>query len=292
MPRRLLEQRARAFDYLFDAVVVTNLEGTIIDWNAGAERLYGYGRSEVLGKPVSMLHAPEDVEERIREVIGTVKRDEIWSGEIKMVRKDGTVGWTEVVVVPVTNDDGETIGALGVNRDITERVQTEEELARLAHYDPITGLANRSLLLDRLDRMLLHVRRTKESFAVLFIDLDGFKRINDNAGHRVGDQVLKEAAQRMERSLRESDTVSRLGGDEFVVLVDRVGVPEDAGRVARKLLGTLREPVEVAGRKHRLSGSIGIAIYPFHGTTADDLLTYADDAMYRAKRRGKDNFQY
>jgi len=292
MPRRLLEQRARAFNYLFDAVVVTDLAGTIIDWNAGAERLYGYERSEVLGKPVSMLHAPEDVEERIREVIGTVKRDEIWSGEIKMVRKDGTIGWTEVVVVPVTNDDGETIGALGVNRDITERVQSEEELARLAHYDPITGLANRSLLLDRLDRMLLHVRRTKESFAVLFIDLDGFKRINDNAGHRVGDQVLKEAAQRMERSLRESDTVSRLGGDEFVVLVDRVGVPEDAGRVARKLLGTLREPVEVAGRKHRLSGSIGIAIYPFHGTTADDLLTYADDAMYRAKRRGKDNFQY
>lgn len=292
MPRRLLEQRARAFNYLFDAVVVTDLAGTIIDWNAGAERLYGYERSEVLGKPVSMLHAPEDVEERIREVIGTVKRDEIWSGEIKMVRKDGTIGWTEVVVVPVTNDDGETIGALGVNRDITERVQSEEELARLAHYDPITGLANRSLLLDRLDRMLLHVRRTKESFAVLFIDLDGFKRINDNAGHRVGDQVLKEAAQRMERSLRESDTVSRLGGDEFVVLVDRVGVPEDAGRVARKLLGTLREPVEVAGRKHRLSGSIGIAIYPFHGTTADELLTYADDAMYRAKRRGKDNFQY
>jgi len=292
MPRRLLEQRARAFNYLFDAVVVTDLAGTIIDWNAGAERLYGYERSEVLGKPVSMLHAPEDVEERIREVIGTVKRDEIWSGEIKMVRKDGTIGWTEVVVVPVTNDDGETIGALGVNRDITERVRTEEELARLAHYDPITGLANRSLLLDRLDRMLLHVRRTKESFAVLFIDLDGFKRINDNAGHRVGDQVLKEAAQRMERSLRESDTVSRLGGDEFVVLVDRVGVPEDAGRVARKLLNTLREPVEVAGREHRLSGSIGIAIYPFHGTTADELLTYADDAMYRAKRRGKDNFQY
>ncbi len=285
MDHRTLEQRARAFEHVFDAVVVTDLEGNIADWNVGAERLYGWSREEAVGQPVSILHV-KDEPDRTAEVLGAVEKDGKWAGEIKMLHRDGTVGWIESVVVPLLDDGGQPCGALGINRDITRRVQNEEELVRLATTDPLTGLPNRGLLLDRLEGTLRRAERQLHCFALLFIDLDDFKEINDRGGHLVGDRVLNEVAQDLATALRDCDTVARIGGDEFAVLIEDCSGINDARDVATKVLKSVKRSIEIDGAPCRLTASVGIAVYPSDGHDVSALLGHADEAMYRAKTRG------
>ena len=292
MDRQILEQRARAFDHLFDAVVVTDMEGNIIDWNSGSEALYGYSKDEAIGQPVSILHVPEDVDHVTAEVISTVEKDGKWTGEVRMLHKDGHIGWIESMVVPLFDESNNMVGALGINRDISERVRDKEKLAYLAHYDQLTALPNRYLFLDRLDQMIKHAKRGGSNFALLYIDLDNYKSINDLLGHATGDLVLIKTGQTLKQSLRESDTIARLGGDEFVVLLDNIQSTDEVSTVAEYLVKELHQPCEIDGHAIQLSGSIGIAIYPTNGETADTLLNFADKAMYRAKNKGKDNYQF
>jgi len=282
---RTLEQRARAFEHVFDAVVVTDLEGNIVDWNIGAESLYGWSRAEAVGRPVSILHV-KDEPDRTAEVLNAVETHGKWTGEIKMMHRDGTVGWIESVVVPLLDDAGQPCGALGINRDITRRVQNEEELVRLATTDPLTGLPNRGLLLDRLEGTLRRAERQLHCFALLFIDLDDFKEINDRGGHLVGDRVLKEVAQDLATTLRDCDTVARIGGDEFAVLIEDCSGIDDARDVGAKVLHAVKRTIEIDGTPCRLTASIGISVYPDDGKDATTLLRHADDAMYRAKTLG------
>ncbi|MCK5378683.1 MAG: GGDEF domain-containing protein [Acidobacteria bacterium] len=285
MDLRTLEQRARAFEHVFDAVVVTDLEGIIVDWNVGAEELYGWLRDEAVGQPVSILHV-KDEPDRTEEVLSAVEKDGKWTGEIKMLHRDGTIGWIESVVVPLLDDDEQPCGALGINRDITRRVQDEEELVRLATTDPLTGLPNRGLLLDRLEGTLRRAERQGHCFALLFVDLDDFKDINDRSGHLAGDRVLKEIAQDLIVALRDSDTVARIGGDEFAVLIEECSGINDALDVGAKVLEAVKRSVEIDGAQYRLTASIGIAVYPADGDDAVTLLGHADEAMYRAKTLG------
>ncbi len=285
MDHKTLEQRARAFEHVFDAVVVTDLEGIIVDWNVGAEDLYGWSRDEAVGQPVSFLHV-KDEPDRTAEVLGAVEKEGKWTGEIKMLNRDGTIGWIESVVVPLLDDDGQPCGALGINRDITRRVRNEEELVRLATTDSLTALPNRGLLLDRLEGTIGRAERQKHRFALLFIDLDDFKDINDHGGHLAGDRVLKEIARDLTAALRDSDTVARIGGDEFAVLIEECSGIDDAHDVGAKVLKAVKRSVNIDGTPYRITASVGVAVYPNDGDDISTLMASADEAMYRAKALG------
>jgi diguanylate cyclase (GGDEF)-like protein/PAS domain S-box-containing protein len=193
---------------------------------------------------------------------------------------------------PIFDDRGNFRGYRGVARDITAQVLAEEELARMAHYDALTGLPNRALLQGRLKRAMSRADRGQTLLAVMFLDLDQFKEINDSLGHAVGDAVLKEIAMRLERSLRATDTVARLGGDEFTILLEDVHNVEEISRIADKLLRAIAERADVAGHEMHLSTSIGVTVYPLDNDDADALLRNADLAMYHAKQEGRNNVQF
>ena len=279
----ILKLRARAFDYLFDAVVVTDLQGIIIDWNKGSEILYGYSKEEAMGQPVDMLHVPEDSSKITSEVISAVEKNGKWCGETRMLHKDGTIGWVESMCVPICDDDNQMLGALGVNRNITERKNETARLNHLAHYDQLTKVPNRYLLLDRLSHLITQSARNGYKFALLFIDIDKFKLINDTKGHIFGDLVLKEVALRLQGSIRNSDTLARFGGDEFIILLENISNKSDASTLAETLITTLKTEFIVEDEKVDLSCSIGVAIFPDDGNTTDSLITIADKAMYQTK---------
>ena len=279
----IVKHRGQAFDYLFDAVVVTNLQGIIVDWNKGSETLYGYSKEQAIGQAVNILHVPEDSIKITAEVISTVERRGKWSGEIRMLRKDGSIGWIESMCVPIHDEDGQTIGALGINRDITKRKNETERLQYLAHYDQLTNVPNRYLLLDRLTHLITQSTRNAQRFALFFIDVDKFKRINDTKGHIFGDQVLVEIALRLRNSIRSSDTVARFGGDEFVILFENITDKKDASTMTKTLVQALNTELIINGDKINITCSIGVAIFPDQGTTSDTLLTAADKVMYQTK---------
>ena len=205
---------------------------------------------------------------------------------------DGRVTYVSHTGRPIFDDKGDFRGYRGVARDITARVRAEEELARMAHYDALTGLPNRALLQDRLKRAMSRADRGQTLLAVMFLDLDQFKEINDSLGHAVGDAVLKEIALRLESCLRATDTVARLGGDEFTILLEDVRSAEEISRVADKLLRAIAERADVAGHELHLSTSIGVTVYPLDDHDADTLLRNADLAMYHAKQEGRNNVQF
>jgi diguanylate cyclase (GGDEF)-like protein len=205
----------------------------------------------------------------------------------------------ELEASPLFDADGRLYGVIEVARDITDRLRIEEELRasqshlyRLAHHDSLTGLPNRLLFRDRLDQAVVKAQRRRSRVAVLFLDLDRFKTINDTLGHDVGDALLVEVAGRLQRQCRQSDTVARLGGDEFVFVLDDIARAEDAAVVAAKILASLERPVTAAGRELAVATSIGIALYPDHAATADELIKYADRALYTAKDQGRGRFLF
>jgi diguanylate cyclase (GGDEF)-like protein/PAS domain S-box-containing protein len=283
------EQRAKAFDYLFDAVVVTDLKGIITDWNKGSEALYGYKKEEAIGKSVSILHVPEDTDHITEEVISSVEKFGKWAGEVRMLHKDGHIGWIESMCVPIYDSNNQTIGALGVNRDITDRIKETERLQHLAHYDDLTKIPNRYLVLDRVDHLIAKSVRNASSFALLFIDLDNFKTINDTRGHVFGDQVLIETASRLKQSIRNSDTAARIGGDEFLVLLENISNKNDVSIKVEALTEALGEKFIIAGEALEVGYSLGVAIYPDDGTTTDALLMLADKAMYDSKHKKRNS---
>jgi diguanylate cyclase (GGDEF)-like protein/PAS domain S-box-containing protein len=205
---------------------------------------------------------------------------------------DGRITYVSHSGKPVFDGKGNFRGYRGVARDITARVEAEEELARMAHYDALTGLPNRALLQGRLKRAMARADRGQTLLAVMFLDLDQFKEINDSLGHAVGDAVLKETALRLERSLRATDTVARLGGDEFTILLEDVRSVEEISRIADKLLRAISARADVAGHEMHLSTSIGVTVYPLDNHDADALLRNADLAMYHAKQEGRNNVQF
>lgn len=292
MESDILVQRARAFDYLFDAVVVTDLQGMITDWNKGSEALYGYSKEEAIGQDVSILHVPEDISHITAEVLAAVEKFGKWTGEVRMLHKDGHIGWIESMCVPILDDNNQMVGALGINRDISDRIKESERLAHLAHYDQLTEIPNRYLLLDRIAHLIQQSERNNKRFALLYIDLDKFKIINDTKGHSFGDKILREAASRLSHATRHSDTIARIGGDEFVILLEEIAEKQDISRMAELIIQTLSKEFIIDNESFELSCSIGIAIYPDDGSTTDTLLTAADKAMYRAKNKGPDNFEF
>ncbi len=292
MDLKILEQRAKAFDHLFDAVVVTDTEGIITDWNIGSELLYGYTKEEAIGQLARIVHVPEDVDRITTLVLSSVEKFGKWNGEVRYLHKDGHIGWLESMCVPIHDNNNQMIGALGINRDITARVEETKRLHDLAHYDALTKLPNRTLFFDRLEKTLAISKRKKHAFGLLFIDLDSFKSINDKYGHAIGDQVLVEVSKKIQSCIREADTVARIGGDEFVILLTEIASNDEPGMMAKRIIDILTKPIQVKGHTCHVGASIGISLYPEHSSDLDELLVLADKAMYEVKHFAKKNCRY
>lgn len=279
--------RAKAFNYLFDAVVVTDAQGIITDWNKGSEALYGYSEEEAVGQAVGILHVPDDIDLTTSEVLAAVAEFGQWTGEVRMLHKDGNIGWIESMCIPLLDDENQMVGALGINRDITARINETERLRHLAQYDHLTQIPNRYLLLDRISHLIDQYDRNKNAFTLLFFDLDGFKQINDQHGHSFGDKVLKEIGGRISHSIRKSDMAARIGGDEFVLLLENTFKKSDIEQVIQNLSSSLHENMIIGSKSLNVRCSIGCATYPTNGNNSDELLSYADLDMYRTKKSHK-----
>lgn len=281
---------AKIFDATNHAMLVTTLDGTIVAVNQAFTLLTGYARDESLGRNPRMLQSGRHDREFYAQLWGTLLATGHWSGDIWDRRKDGTIYPKYLSISVIRDRQGAPTHYSGIFYDVTERKAVEERLDRLAHYDPLTGLPNRSLLLDRLEQASERARRQGTRLGLLFLDLDHFKEINDAHGHSAGDELLREMAQRMKSAVRAADTVARLGGDEFVVLLPDLADRQDPERVARKLIEALGPSCRVEGCDVCAHASIGIGIFPDDSDDVSQLLKLTDAAMYRAKQSGRGRY--
>jgi diguanylate cyclase (GGDEF)-like protein/PAS domain S-box-containing protein len=294
MSDRRIRQQASLLDKAQDAIIVRDLEHRIIYWNKSAERLYGWSQLQVLGQSIETLLYDDPTPFR-RATQATLEHGE-WAGEIMHRHRDGSAIDVEGRWTLVKDDAGQAHSVLAINTDIRERKATEREIQRLAFYDALTGLPNRMLLMDRMAQALASAQRRQHGGALLFIDLDNFKTLNDTLGHDQGDLLLQQVATRLNNCVRSVDTVARLGGDEFVVMLEELSqIPEELARdalgVGEKILAMLALPYALKGYQYRSTPSIGIA--PFDGaqTSVGELLKQADLAMYQAKNAGRNTLR-
>ena len=283
-----LRLAATVINTMDEAITVTDLENKIVSVNPAFTRITGYLPEEVIGKDPKVLASATQSAEFYQNMWQSLFGSGAWQGEIRNRRKDGNLYLEWLSIKRVCNDLGMPTNYVAVFSDITKRKASEERTQYLAHYDLLTGLPNRSLFSDRLRQAIAMARRDKTQMALMFIDLDKFKPVNDTHGHQVGDLLLEQVANRLRECLRrESDTVARMGGDEFVVILQEIEAAEDAGLVAEKILQALNRPFDIADHIINISSSIGIAIFPEHGSDENLLLKSADAAMYRAKEGGR-----
>ena len=276
--------QASLLDKARDAIIVRGIDGRVQFWNKGAQRLYGWSSDEVLGHRIDHWLYRDGPAASGAVVKITLETGE-WSGEIAQRRKDGALLTVDGYWTLVRDDDERPKAFLVINTDITQRKASDEKIRNLALYDGLTGLANRSLLTDRLTSALQRTGQSGDSLSVLFLDLNRFKEINDTQGHGVGDQVLVKVARRLQAALREEEVLARLAGDEFVVVAERADAAV-AARIAGRLVDAMQDPVATHGQTFPVGLSIGIATFPRDGLCMDDLLKRADIAMYRAKAAG------
>jgi diguanylate cyclase (GGDEF)-like protein/PAS domain S-box-containing protein len=285
---RAAERAQTTLDSIGDAVVSTDLAGNVAYLNRVAERMTGWSRQQAVGRPLQDVVRIIDAEsrEQVRDPLAlAILQDQAvgLSMNCLLVHRDGHESAIEDSVAPIHDRRGRVTGAVIVFHDVGMARAMSMRMSHLAQHDALTGLPNRLLLADRLDRGIAAARRNVTSLAVLFLDVDRFKRINDSFGHAVGDQVLQSVARRLEAGVRESDTVCRLGGDEFVVLLPDVACADDAEFSADKLLAAIAAPHRIAGQDLHVTASVGIAVYPAAGNDAVSLLNEADFALLRAK---------
>ncbi len=285
------EERHRMLaDHASDVIWTLDTEGNFTYISPSIQKLSGFLPEEMMQLSPIETAAPESaaiIQKEIDKLLDAIRNHqpvEEFRGEIEQTRKGGGAVWTEVRTTPMHNAAGQIIGILGVTRDVSERRQVEDRMRHMAQHDPLTGLPNRALFSDRLNRALATAKREQRKLAVMFLDLNKFKPVNDTYGHAVGDQLLVQAAERIQHTLRESDTVARIGGDEFVVLLPVVDGPDIARHVAGKIHRTLVTPFVVGELTLQVSCSIGIALFPDHGLEEIELAKQADIAMYRAKQ--------
>jgi diguanylate cyclase (GGDEF)-like protein/PAS domain S-box-containing protein len=270
-----------------------DLAGNITFLNKSACRQFGYSEEELIGTNYRVYVPKEDVK-GVYKAWNKVYRtgEPLKSYPFATVRKDGTQMFVENSVSPLRDKEGKIIGFRAVSRDVTEHKLYEQKIAEMATHDSLTGLPNRTLLSDRLTMGLALSRRTGNRLAVLMLDLDKFKAVNDTMGHGAGDQLLKAVAERLQSVTRKSDTIARVGGDEFVLVLPQVSQPANASRLAQRILDVFREPLVFDGHQLNITTSIGIAVYPEDGKDIEILLKNADTAMYRAKEQGRDAYRF
>lgn len=272
------------------AIYMLDPEGRVVSWNPGAEHIKGYSREEILGQHFSLFYTKEAIDRGEPEALLQVAAEQGRCAQERWgVRKDGSRFWVSTVVTALRDESGRLSGFAKLTRDATEHKAMEDHLRQQALHDVLTGLANRTLLRDRIQQAFRRRDRRDERLAVLFIDLDDFKRVNDTMGHDAGDRLLVEVAARLRECIRPSDTAARLGGDEFGVLLEDLHDPSDAARVAERILEVLQPPFVLAKTEVTVSASIGVVATP-KGQSADEAMRNADLAMYAAKQEGRSRF--
>jgi diguanylate cyclase (GGDEF)-like protein/PAS domain S-box-containing protein len=294
--RRCQEERqrqwAKAFESTRDGVVICDVHARIESVNRAFTEITGYTAEEAIGRTPALLNSGRHETAFYRELWGSLARDGHWRGEIWNRRKDGQVYPEWLTINAVRDDAGVTTNYVGVFTDISRVKRDEAELQRLANYDPLTELPNRRLLNSRLEHALARIQRRGGRLALLYIDLDGFKTVNDSLGHPAGDELLTCVARRFKDRLRAGDTLGRPGGDEFLVIAELLHGPEDAAVLAQDLLGAVARPVALTGgHEVYVTASIGISVFPDDGCSdATAMLRDADAALYRAKEQGRNGF--
>jgi diguanylate cyclase (GGDEF)-like protein len=221
-----------------------------------------------------------------------ISSGQVWQGVICNRTRHGEKYWVNSSIVPFINHNGKPERYLSIRTDITDLKKAEEKLRHMAHHDTLTGLATRLLSSHSIENAILRANRDKHRLAILFIDLDGFKTINDTYGHDIGDQLLISVAERLKESVRESDTVARIGGDEFLILLPEVEIASDVEIVAKKVIKSLTSPFNICNTTCQIGASIGISLYPDHAISCEELIKCADDMMYKIKRSGKNNYAF
>lgn len=288
-----LRQAAAILESTHEGVMMTDTDNRILMVNRAFTEITGYTEKEAIGKLTSMLSSGRHDKEFYASMRASIKMVGHWQGEIWNRRKNGEVYPELLSLSAVKNESSEIINYVGVFSDISKLKATESKLEFLAHHDPLTRLPNRLLLLSRMEHALEIAQRDGKLLALLMIDLDRFKDVNDSFGHLAGDELLQQVADRLTSQLRGIDTVCRLGGDEFTVLLEDVAQPEDAARVANVIIAALSEPWHLSnGAEVRIGASVGISLFPQHGTIPEDMLQHADTALYQAKIEGRGRFKY
>ena len=287
-----LQLWAKVFESSNEAIFITDSQFNIISVNRSYEKIMGFSLADVLGVNSLQMGVQLHSHSFLRTVTSELTDKGSWQGEISNQRKSGEVFPCWLSITQVLNDAEDVEHYIAIFNDITERKNSRAQIEFLAHHDSLTGLPNRLVLNDRLEVAITEARRRGEKIGVLFIDLDRFKNVNDSLGHSVGDEILKEAGARLSHTVRDSDTVSRLGGDEFVVLIPKLHNEGRLADVTIKLSKALQEPYDINGMGLHMTPSIGIALYPEDGDTPITLIQNADAAMYLAKERGRNNYQF
>ncbi len=283
--RRVAQEIIRS---MAEAVSVSDLEFHFLTVNPAFTRVTGWEQDDVAGQPTALLNSSQHPMEHYLAMRAELQHSGHWRGEVWLRRKDGEEFLSRAELSEVCDANAVRTHFVSVITDITDRKRAEQELRYLANYDALTGLPNRTLLSERIGHAIVRAQRTSRKIAVLFLDLDRFKHVNDSMGHAAGDRMLKAAGSRLRQVVREGDSVARIGGDEFTIVLEDISASAEAERIAEKVIAAFEEPLELdSGQEIVISPSIGISLYPDHGQSASDLLKFADTAMYQAKDHGR-----
>jgi len=282
---------ARVFETTIEGILVTNVEGVIEMVNPAFSAITGFSAEEAVGRKPNILKSKRQGPEFYRDMWRRLKDRGSWQGEIWNRRKSGDAYPEWLTITAIKDPAGRTTHYVGVFHDITDTKRNEEKITHQAYHDALTGLPNRLLFNDRLTMAMAHANREGQGLAVLFLDLDHFKNINDSLGHAVGDLLLQQVAERLVRWSRDEDTVARIGGDEFLMLLPGADDPDYAVYAARRILASLSKPFAIRGHELYATASIGITVYPHDGKDTETLVSNADLAMYRAKEDGRNNYE-
>lgn len=283
---------AKVFESTAEGIVITDINGNVIDANKACTEVLGYELDEIRGQNPRLWSSGKHDAAYFQTMWTALLETGQWHGEIWNRRKNGEIFPEWLTISSVHDENHEVSHYVGVFTDITQIKRSEEQLNHLAHHDALTDLPNRLLLTERLNQALKHAQRNNEQLAVIFLDLDNFKHINDSLGHSIGDELLKQVASILTSTVRAEDTVARIGGDEFVILISSVESPSNVASIATSIASALDQPLFIQEREIHVTCSIGISLYPRDGDSATTLLRNADAAMYRAKEAGRNNYQF
>ena len=298
--RKEVEQQLRLLAVTFEsheAIVITDVKANILRVNKAFTLLTGYSSEEALGKNMRLINSGKQDKEFYKHLWKKLIDTGQYEGEVWNRRKSGEIYPQWLTITGITDAEGQTTNFVGHLVDITQHKKSELEIRKLAFYDPLTGLANRRLLLDRLRQQIVVAKRNKHYGAIIFLDLDEFKPLNDTYGHHVGDKLLTQVATRLSLELREEDTASRLGGDEFIILISANEVSyqhacDNAMIIATKIQTLLNEVYILNNSEHYFTSSIGVAIFPEQNADSEEIINSADKAMYESKRAGRNNISF
>jgi diguanylate cyclase (GGDEF)-like protein/PAS domain S-box-containing protein len=287
-----LELAASVYTHTDDGITITDANGTILTINPAFTQITGYAAEEVIGKNPRILKSNRQDKAFYAAMWHNITTKGRWVGEIWNRRKNGEIYPERMAITVVRDSAGAPLRYVAVFNDISDLWRKDEHIRHLAFHDALTDLPNRALLIERLDHQIAMSVREHRGLAVMFLDLDGFKLVNDTLGHDVGDEVLKAVTQKLLALVRQTDTVARLGGDEFVIMLDNPANRDEVVHIVNRIVATINEPISVCGMAAHVGTSIGIAMFPADGNTPSELIKSADTAMYAAKTYRKNSHRF